>query len=75
MRKGKGKPGCDPHGRFPDFDVLELGDELENGAAFSAIAEAAPSVLADVDDELFVIAAVMDRVARAHSVARAFELA
>ena len=75
MRKGKGKPGCDPHGRFPDFDVLELGDELENGAAFSAIAEAAPGVVLDVDDELLVVAAVVDRATGAHGVARALQLA
>ena len=75
MRKGKRKPGRDPHRRLPDFDLLELGDELENGAALPAIAEAAPGVVADVDDELLVVAAVMDRAAGAHRVAGAFQLA
>ena len=75
MRKGKREPGRDPHGRLPDVDLLVACDELENGAAFSAIAEAAPGVVADVDDELLVVAAVMNRAAGAHGVAGAFELA
>ena len=75
VRKRKGKPGRDPHRRLPDVDLLDLCDELENGAAFSAIAEAAPGVVADVDDELLVVAAVMDRAGGAHRVAGAFELA
>ena len=75
MRKGKGKPGRDPHGRLPDLDLLELGDELGYGAAFSAIAEAAPGVVADVDDELLIVRAVMDGTWGAHGVARALQLA
>lgn len=71
MRKGEGKPGRDPHCRLPDVDLLELGDELDNGAAFPAVAEAAPGVLADVDDELLIVRAVMDGTCGAHRVAGA----
>ncbi len=73
MRNRKGKPGRDPHCRLPDLDLLDLGDEFENGAAFPAVAEAAPGVLADVDDELLVVRAVMDGACGAHGVARAFQ--